>query len=315
MGPALSPRTAHDRQRLGDEPRPGLVAHVRLERRLHLGQDAPVQGPDRSAGLLDGDVRLQAGEQVEPVVPAVLEAARTEAAAQPRMHRERHEHRGRHVERRPAEAGRGHPDGQRLAVDQQHVSDHVARPAQLGLPEGVAQHGDGVPADRIVDFRTEQAPQRGHEAQRREVRAGDLHALDDVDGAPLVGDAGAEAAVRHEVREHGLLPLQVTEHRVAEHLVAAALARATVRAGLRSRGLEIHEALGLDDRQRAQQELAVQREDRGVRPDAEGQRQDRHARDHRGLDEHAQRQSDVGHLQPLNGMGAFRVRGQTRGSG
>ena len=250
--PALSSPSVHDRQRLGDEPRPGLVAHVRLERRLHVGQDAPVQGRDRGAGLLDGDVRLQAGEQVEPVVPAVLEAALAVAAAQPRLHRERHEHHGRHVERRPAETGRGHPDdGQRLAVDQQHVSYHVARPAQLGLPEGVAQHGDGVPADRLVDFRTEQAPQRRHEAQRREVRAGDLHALDDVDGAALVGDAGAEAAVRHEVGEHGLLPLQVTEHRVAEHLVAAALARATVRARFRPRGLEIHEAFRPDYRQRA----------------------------------------------------------------
>ena len=110
-----------------------------------------------------------------------------------------------------------------------------------------------------------------------------------------MGHAGAEATVRHDVREHGLLPLQVTEHRVAEHFVAAALPGATVRAGLRPRGLEIHQPFRLDDRQRTQQELAVEREDRGVRPDAEGQRNDRYARDDRGLDEHAQRQSEIGH--------------------
>ena len=212
------------------------------------------------------------------------------------MHRERDEDHGGHVEGRAAETGRGHADdGQRLAVDQQHVSEHVARPAQSGLPELMAQDGDRMPPDRRVDFRTEQAPQRRHEVQRREVRAGDLHALDDVGGAPLVGDAGAEAAVRHDVREDGLLPLQITEHQVAEHFVAAALARATGRAGLRPRRLEIHQAFRLGDRHRTQQELAVEGEDRGVRPDAEGQRHDRHARDDRGLDEHAQRQPDVGH--------------------
>ena len=301
LHPALPSPSVHDRQRPGDEPRQGLFGHVRLERRLHLGQDAAVQGRDGGAGLLDGDLRLQAGEEVEPVVAAVLETALGEAsrgggAAQPRMHRERDEHHGRHVDRGAAETGRGHADdGQRLAVDQQHLSEHIVRSAELDLPQLVAQDDDRMPARRLVDFRTEQSPQRRHETQRREVRAGDLHALDDVEGAPFMNDAGAEAAVRRDAREHGLLPLQVAEHRVAEHLVAAALARATGRAGLRPRGLEIHEPLRLEDRQRTQQELAVEGEDRGVRPDAQSQRHDRHGRDDRGLDEHAQRQPNVGH--------------------
>ena len=252
------------------------------------------RGRDRGAGLLDGDLRPQAREQVEPVVAAVLEAALGGTCFQPRVHREGHEHHGRHVERRAAEARRGHADdGQRLAVDHQHLSEHVARPAESGLPEFVTQHGDRMPADRVVDFRTEQPPQRRHEVQRREIRAGDLHALGDVEGAPLIGNAGGKATVRHDAREHGLFPLQITEHRVAEQLVATALAGATDQAGLGARGLEIHQPFRLDDRQRTQQELAVEREDRGVRPDAEGQRSDRHAHDHRGLDEHAQRQSKV----------------------
>ena len=64
----------------------------------------------------------------------------------------------------------------RLAVDQQHLSDHVACPAQLKLPELMAEHRDRMAADRLVDFWTEQASQRRHEAQCREVRAHHLMA-------------------------------------------------------------------------------------------------------------------------------------------
>ena len=91
---ALSSPSFLDRQGLGDEARQGLAAHVRLKRRLDLGQDAAVQGRDRGAGLVDGDLRLQAGEQVEPVVPAVLEAVLVRDGIQPSIHRERHEDHG-----------------------------------------------------------------------------------------------------------------------------------------------------------------------------------------------------------------------------
>ena len=295
MHPALSSPPVLDRQGLGDEAGQGLGAHLRLERRFDVGQDAAVQGRHRGAGLVDGNLRPQAGEQVEPVVPAILEAALVLNRIQPRIHRERHEDPGWHVDRRAAESGRRHAyDGQRLTVDQQHVSEHVARAAQRVLPELVAQDGDRMAADRLVDLRTEQPPQRRHEAQRREVRAGDLHALDDVEAPPPPGSAEHEAAVRRDVREDRLLPLQVAEHRVAEHLVAFAGPVAEVRAGLRPRRFQVDQALRLDDRQRTQQQLAIEGEDRRVGPDAERQRQNRDARDDRRLDEHAHRQPDVG---------------------
>ena len=295
MHPALSSPSVLDRQGLGDEADQGLGTHLRLERRLDVGQDAAVQGRHRGAGLVDGDLRLQAREQVEPVVLAVCETALVLDRIQPRIHRERHEDLGRHVDGGAAESGRRHAyHGQRLAVDQQHLSKHVPRAAQLVPPELVAQDGDGMAADRLVDFRTEQPPQIRHEAQRREVRAGDLHALDDVEAAPPPGNAEDEAAVRRNVREDGLLPLQVAEHRVAEHLVASAGPVAEVRAGLRSRRLEIHQPIRLDDRQRTQQQLAVEGEDRRVGPDPESQRHDRDAGDDRGLDQHAHRQANVG---------------------
>ena len=247
MHAALSAPSLLDRQGLGDEPRQGLGAHLRLERRLDVGQDAAVQGRYRGAGLVDGDLRLQAGEQVEPVVPAVLEAALVLDRIQPRIHRERHEDHGRHVDRRAAESGRRHTDhDQRLAVDQQHLSEHVARATQLVLPELVAQDGDRMAAERLVDFRAEQSPQSRRAAQRREVRAGDLHPLDNVQASPPPGNAKDEATVRRDVCKGGLFPLQVTEHRIAEHLVASAGPVAEVGTGLRSRRLEIDQPLRLD---------------------------------------------------------------------
>ena len=292
---ALSAPSVLDRQGLGDEARQGLVAHVRLEGGLHVGQDVPVEGRDCRARLIDGDLRLETGEEIEPVLPAVLEAAVADVGSESGMHRDRYEDHGWHVERRAPESGRGHADDrQRLAVDDQRIAEHVARPAQVVLPELVAQDGDRAPADRLVDFRTEQSSQRRHGTQGREVRAGHLHALDLAEGSAPIRDARAEAAVRDEVREERLLPLQVTEHRVAEYLVAPARPVATGQAGLRPRRLEIHQALRLDDRQRTQQKLAVEGEDRRVGPDAESQRHDRDAGDDRGLDEHAHRQANVG---------------------
>ena len=120
------------------------------------------------------------------------------------------------------ESGRRHADdGQGLAIDDQRVAEHLAPPAQIGLPELMAQDDDRLPADRLVDFRTEQSSDRRYKAQRREVRPGDLHPLD-LDGLPLIRDVGAETKVRDEIDEDRLLSLEVTEHRVAEDLVAPA---------------------------------------------------------------------------------------------
>ena len=211
------------------------------------------------------------------------------------MHRDRHEDHRRHEDGRAAESGRRHAgDGQRLAVDDQRVAEHLAGSTQFGLPELVAQDDDWMPADRLVDFRARQSSQCRNEAQRREVRSGDLRPLDP-DGLPPIRHAGGETAVSDEIGEDRLLPLEGTEHRVAEDLVAPARPVAALRAGLGSRGFEVDQPFRLDDRQRAQQELAVEGEDRRVGPDTEGERHHRHARDDRGLAQHAQPESDVRH--------------------
>ena len=86
---ALSPSPIADQERLGDELRPPTVAEARVQGRLHLGHDAPVQRRQRRSRLVHRDVRLEAGEQVRPVAPAVLEPA--VARGQHAPHGDRHE--------------------------------------------------------------------------------------------------------------------------------------------------------------------------------------------------------------------------------
>ena len=295
--PALPEAAGRDLKGPLAELRQRLRAHRGLQRRLDVGEDAPVQRFEGRAGLVDGHAGREAGEEVGRVGAPVLEtagAARREQAA----HGDRHEEVARHVDGRAAEPRRPHPDdGQGRAVHDEHVAYRAGRSAELGLPEVVAQDDDGMAADGPVDLGAEQAAGRRLQAQGREVGARDLRPLHR-GAAALVGHVGAEPLVRGDAREDRLLALQVAEHRVAERLVARTRVVSAAGARLRSGGREVDQSVGVGHRQRAQQELAVQREDRGVRSDAEGQRQDRDAGDHRSLEHHAQRQSDVGHDLP-----------------
>ena len=278
------------------EPGQGLRAHCRLQRRLDVREDAPVQGLEGRARLVDGHARLEAGEEVRPVGAAVVEAA--PAPREQAVHGDGHEEVARHVDGRAAEPRRPHSDdGQRRAVHDEHVAQRVGRSAELGLPEVVAQDDDGVAADGPVDLGTEQPAGRRPQAQGREVRARNLRPLHR-GGAALMDHVGAEPLVGGDAREDALFALQVAEHRVAERLVAGARVVAVAGSRLRAGGREVDQPVRVGHRQRAQHELAVQGEDRGVRADAEGQRQDRDAGDDRGLEQHAQRQPDVGHDVP-----------------
>ena len=69
--------------------------------------------------------------------------------------------------------------------------------------------------------------------------------------------------------------------------------RAHVAAVVRPALVEHHQLLGCPDRQLPQQDLVDQREDRRVRADAQGQRQDRHRREQRAAAQAADRQAEV----------------------
>ena len=304
---ALPLPSRFDLQGSVEEPGHRLGAHARLQGRLDLGQDAPVQRLEGRARLVDGHAGGEAGEEVGPVGAPVLEPA-VPFMREQTAHRDRHEERIRPVDRRAAEPRRRHADdGQGPAVHHEHVPDRVRRSVELGLPEVVTQDHHGMAADRLVDLGAEQAAGGRPQAQRREVRPRDLHAPGG-DGPAPVGHVGVEAPVRRERGEDGLSALEVAEHREAEQVVASAGVAAAAGSRLRSRALEVDQAIGLRDGQGPQEELAVEGEDRRVGPDAEGQRHDRHAGDERGLEQRAEPESDVGH-RPLQLVGEAQAAG------
>ena len=182
-------RPSTDRQGLRNEPRQGLVAHVRLERRLHVGQDAPVQGRERGARLLDGNLRLRGGRTGRA---SSSRRSSKRPSPVPRPSRacivsgtNTMDGMWRAVPRKPAGATPTMVNGSPLTSS---TSPSTSRaPPSRDCQNSWLRTATGCPPIWLVDLRTEQPPERRHEAQRREVRAGDLHALDDVEGAPLAG--------------------------------------------------------------------------------------------------------------------------------
>src|SRR5436309_323291 len=101
--------------------------------------------------------------------------------------------------------------------------------------------------------------------------------------------------MRRESREYGLGPLEVPEHRVAEHHVAVSRLPARLRTGFETRGREVDEPVRVGHRERAKEDLVEEREDGGIGADAERERNDRDAGDERRLEVCAEGQRDMSH--------------------
>ena len=89
--------------------------------------------------------------------------------------------------------------------------------------------------------------------------------------------------------------LEVAEHGIAEHVVTAAGVAARCRTLFGAGRAEVDEANRLRNGQRPEEHLVEQREDRGVRADAQRQRDDRDERDKRGPEEGAAGKLQVDH--------------------
>jgi hypothetical protein len=270
---ALPLRAPNDAHRLRLELHLGLVAHPLLERRLDLGDDRVIGDVGGGPGLLHRDAGLQPREEIRPVGLALVEAL--EAGLHLSAQRDRDEHARLHPERRAVEARRGHAhDRHALAVDGDRFVEDVGIESEPRLPIVVAQDDDVRFADDAIVLGPEQAAKRGADAEHREVAARDEHALA-VEGllAP-VGEVRVEDAVRGDAAERHVGVLQVAEHRIAEHLVAAAGVAARVAPRLGPRRGQVDQPIGRLHRQRAQQHLVEQRVDGRVGADPECQGQD-----------------------------------------
>ena len=146
---------------------------------------------------------------------------------------------------------------------------------------------------RVV-ARAEQTADRRPNAEYRKIAAGHEHALA-VDRLLRVGKVRAEDSVSRDPNEDRLRLLEIAEHRVAENGIAVASHVALRLPGLGAGGGEVDQPMGLLHRQGAQQHLVEQRENSGVRADAERQRQDGDQRDERRLEQRSEREFQVGH--------------------
>ncbi len=298
---AAEARLHHDLLRL--EADHGRLAHPLLKRRLDVGDDRMVHPVQRRLCLLQRYLRLESAEEIGPVALATLEAGVARGHHAPHGHR--HEHHWPFAEGGAFEAARCHPDnGEGLAVDLDGLAEHRRVGAEVRGPVAVAQHGDEMPADGLIVAGPQQPSDSGLQLERREVGTGDQRATA-ADRLIVIGEVGAEAAVRGEAGEHRLALLEIPEHRVAEDHVAVAGLAAGLRARLGAGGRKIHQLIGFGHRQRLEQHLVDQREDRGVGPDAEGQREDRDRRHERRLEQGPEGERQVSHLMTRVGVGAI----------
>ncbi len=270
-----------------------LLAHPRLQRRVDVVDECLVGRVDAGRGLLDRDARFQPSEDVRPVAAAILEAL--EARLHQRAKRDRHEHLGLRAQRRAVEpARRDADDGQALSVDDQRVVQDRRVEAEALLPVVEAEHDDARFADHAVVALREQPAEGRLHAKHREVAPRHEHARAR-QGLPLVGEVGPENAVRGQAGEDGLRLFEVTEHRVAEDLVAVARLVARVAARLGAGRREVHQLFRGTHRERPQQHLVEQREDGRRRPDPERQRDDGDHGDKGRAEQRAEGEFEVSH--------------------
>ena len=182
------------------------------------------------------------------------------------------------------EACRGHPDdGGRHRVDQDGAPDRVGAAVETALPVAMREHRDRRRRRSVVGSRDQAADRRRHaharvvvarDVLRRDRRLG--HAFGDHADARerrRGEDAGHRRRRRPQPLEDGARQRRAdlaAGHRIDAALPFAGVAHATADAVLHA---QQHELVGPRHRQRPQQQLVDQAEDRGRRPDPQRQRQ------------------------------------------
>ena len=282
------------------ERREGFVAHAFLQRCFDRRENTTVRRVERRAGLFHRDAGLETPKQIGPVRSAVLEGGR--ALLEDLAHGDRHEDRRPTAERGAAKsAWRDADDRHGAPINYQRLANRTVLTTESFLPELVTEYRDIVRTDHGIVGRAQQSSGGRLQAEYRKIRSRDEHSARE---ARLVVDrqAGAEWKVRRDAGEHRLLTFEILEHRIAEHFIAIARLTAILRTRFRARCPEIHEAIGRRHRQRLQQDFIEQREDGGVRTDAERQRRDRNGRHEGRLQQHANGKPDMSHTAARAGL-------------
>ena len=268
------------RARAGGLEHEWLAQKGRLElHRQRTGPNLRLHGAKRSGGRFERHARLHPEHDVQPrrvVVELDVSADRKDQVeGAPDLDAEK--------------PGRRHPDDRhRGKAERDGRADHARRAAEPLLPQLVADHGCPPvgAATRQVILRREQPANDGRHAERVEEVAADKEAID---RHRLAGYRQRALAATVAERQRAVEGLPVTadliEGRVTEGGPRAAVA--PVR--------QDHQALRMGHRQRPQDEAVDEREDRGVRADAERERQDGYGGDDRSGDERADGETEILH--------------------
>ncbi len=288
----LSATPVRQRHTLSRELRLLRVGEPFLQRQLLL-DEIGVGHADAGARGLHRHTGLETREEIGPVVLTFFETGER------RLHRgtqrDRHEELRARAARRPVESARRHADdGERLTVHDERPAEHVRILLEARDPVVFREHGHRRGAGRGGVLRRDQPPERRRQPKHVEVAARDLDAVDR-QRLIVVPDVRAEDPVRGDARKDLLVARQVQEHRVGKDGIAVARVVARVRAVLDAGRPEIDQRLRRLDRQRAQENLVEQRKNRGVRADAEPQREHRHRRDKRRLAQHPEGERELAH--------------------
>ncbi len=150
----------------------------------------------------------------------------------------------------------------RTTVQQNRLPDRVRRPAEAPLPQSVAEHDDVITARRALGGRERAASERGHGERLEQVRRRrrGTHAL----GFLPAGQARVHLHVRREVREA----------RRPGSIVHDFLHRQPGRVARRRCVPDHDQPIGISVGQRLEEDGLDEAEKRGVRADAERERQD-----------------------------------------
>ena len=223
--------------------------------------------PERRLCLLARGVGPQAREHPHPPVQSLVE--RTPSGRELRFHHHRHKHTRGPAELHTVEALARDADNRvRMAVDDRRAADDCGVRAEAAHPVRVAQHRHRVRTGRTVVVRGERSTECGTDTERVEVRAG--HQLaGEAFRASGVREVERVVETREDAIEHGLALCDLAEHRVRQlGAVSAVLAVPQAREG------DLHELLGILDRERADENLIDEREHRRRGANPQPDRQD-----------------------------------------
>ena len=257
-------------QRRGQEAVALLGAHHRPARVLHVGVEHGLEPRlQPGGGGLVREPRLQASEHVQEAAAPIVEPV--EVRQRLLRHRERQEHRRHLAEVETAIAGGGHADdGHRVVVHLERQPDDVGTAAQAVLPVVVREHDRGMRAHALVIGLVQQSSERRPHAQHPEVRPGHDVGIRGL-GRPVERQVDLGRVSGENALKDLILGLQLLVHRVRQEVAAAPAA-----AHETALPAQEHQPVGLAHGQAPVQGLVHEREDRRIRPDAEGHRQHRH---------------------------------------